>query len=110
MKQVFLFLICAVSLISCATSTGVLKLGPDTYKMSAYSSPARGGTSDAEVKVLSTAEEYCNKQGKELLVQHTKFQGESFEAVFHCLDKNDPSYKRPVYQQDPAIVIKNETK
>ncbi len=99
--------------VSCASSTGVLKLGPDTYKMSSRYSPARGGDAAAEVDVLSTANSYCEKMGKELLVKNTEKRSfapadAGFEAIFQCLNKNDAGLIRPSYEQAPAVVIKNE--
>ena len=60
-----LMLICGCSLAGgCATSYGVMKLGPDTYEVSAVAAPARGGIIGAREKADEAATEKCQSIGK----------------------------------------------
>jgi hypothetical protein len=105
---------CLVLLSGCATSTGVLKLGPDTYKMTSYRAPIRGGAAGAEEEVLVEANKHCDMQGKQLYVQSSRAIAGSpgqpnlggFEAIFQCLSDVDPRLKQSNADQSPAIIIK----
>jgi hypothetical protein len=80
----------------CATSSGVLKMGPDTYSVSVSAAPARGGITGAKRMAYAEATQECEKQGKELLAVSEE-SGHDFPAAgrvdltFRCLDKNDPA-------------------
>ena len=41
--KVFTSFTTSALLVACAQSSGVLKLGPDTYSVSVHAAPARGG-------------------------------------------------------------------
>jgi uncharacterized lipoprotein YajG len=45
----------SILLTACAQSSGVLKMGPDTYSVSAAAAPARGGYSEARKLALTEA-------------------------------------------------------
>jgi hypothetical protein len=98
----------------CATSTGVLKLGPDTYKMTSYRSPIRGGATAAEEEVIVEANKHCEAMGRQVYVHSSRSlarldgnRGSSgFEAIFQCLSDTDPRLKQSNADQSPAIIIK----
>lgn len=54
----------------CATSSGVLPMGPDTYSVSADS--GFEGYSAAKRLALVEAQDYCSSLGRELLVINTQ--------------------------------------
>lgn len=89
----------AVALVSgCAVkTTGVKKVGPDTYTVSSDHVNA----TPAKASVLDQAGSYCANQGKELLVtkilkrQKVKY---FYDATFMCLDKGDPRLVSPEYE------------
>jgi hypothetical protein len=54
----------ALVLVSCGGSSGVLQLGPDTYRVSAESLSLGG----AEADVVGTAGRYCAAMGKQINV------------------------------------------
>ena len=57
--------ICGCSLAGgCAMNYGVIKVGPDTYEVSAVAAPARGGISGAQAKADEAATEKCQSLGK----------------------------------------------
>jgi len=58
-------LICGCSLAAgCAMNYGVMKVGPDTYQVSAVAAPARGGIVGAHEKADEAANEKCQSLGK----------------------------------------------
>lgn len=100
-----------LALGGCAQSSGVLKMGPDTYTVSIHASPARGGQSGAKKLAYTEAAEHCAKMGREILVTNT-YSGESghlpggaVDVNFQCLTPGDRDLRRPSYASEPAIVI-----
>ena len=101
----------SVALIACATSGGISKLGPDTYVVSSQVllGPGKGAT--ARQAALKEAGDFCQTQGREVLVDdYTSTGGPNTltgdaEVRFRCLAKDDPDLKRPAFQQ----TIKSQT-
>jgi hypothetical protein len=115
MKIVALSVI-SVSLVGCAQSSGVLKLGPDTYTVSAAAAPARGGSSEARKIALTEANQHCTVMAKEILVTNvvtatTNVHGAgSAEVTFRCLALGDPELQRPDYRRPADTVIEDRRK
>lgn len=108
--------IACVLFAGCAQSSGVLKMGPDTYTVSAAAAPARGGSSEARKIALTEANQHCAQMGKEILVTNvgtatTNIYGAgSAEVTFRCLTKGDPELQRPEYRRPPDAVIEDRRK
>ena len=108
--------IACLLLSACAQSSGVLKMGPDTYTVSAAAAPARGGSSEARRIALTEANQHCAQMGKEILVTNvgtatTNIYGAgSTEVTFRCLAKGDPDLQRPEYRRPPDAVIEDRRK
>ena len=106
----------AIFLTACAQSSGVLKMGPDTYSVSAAAAPARGGYSEARKLALADANQFCAQMGKEILVTNvgtatTNVYGAgSADITFRCLSKGDPELQRPEYRKAPDTVIEDRRK
>jgi hypothetical protein len=64
----------------CTSSSGVLKVAPDTYTVSA-SSPT--GV-EARKVALTEANEYCSKLGREIVVTNEKISAPSIDITFRC--------------------------
>lgn len=113
MKKTLSILFVAAFLGACAQSSGVLKMGPDTYTVSSAAAPARGGYSEARKIALAEANQYCSSQGKEILVTNVNtatinaFGAGSADITFRCLSKGDPELARPEYRQAPDTVIED---
>jgi hypothetical protein len=96
-------------LTGCADS-GVMKVGPDTYMVSATRPGISGDVTAAKQAALKQGQEYCTKQGKQLLVQHMDDQvrwdcpGTS-NVTFLCLAEGDPELQRPKYRKEPDVII-----
>ena len=103
MRNVLISVGAVFILSACAQSSGVLKLGPDTYTVSVHAAPARGGESGARNLALTEANTHCQSQNREILVTSlhsgpsTHFPGGTVEVTFRCLEKNDPELQRPIY-------------
>jgi len=113
--KTFLLILLAAVLSACAQSSGILKMGPDTYSITAYASIVRGAESGAKRTAIKDATEYCTSQGKEILVTNIScggnprpfHNGAECDITFQCLDKNDPELKRPHYRYAPSAVIED---
>jgi hypothetical protein len=112
MKKITLAFV--LSLTACASSTGVMKMGRDTYTITTGASPVRGGMGGARESAFAEATEYCAKMNKEILVTNENgtgtntngFAGGSSRLTFRCLDANDPEMsQRPVYEPAPTVNI-----
>lgn len=111
MKHRLALLIAPALLAACAQSSGVHKMGPDTYSVSVQAAPARGGSAGARNVAFTEANEKCNQEGKEILVKNVSSSrinnigAGSFEMTFQCLAKGDPDLQRPEYRGAPTAVI-----
>ena len=95
----------------CTHSSGVLKLGPDTYTTSAAAHPAAGGSSEARRMALTEANRYCAQMGKEILVKNIVSGAyTSTEVTFRCLSKDDPELQRPEIRQAPDATAEDRKK
>lgn len=56
-----IFFIAAALLAGCASTSGVFKSGPDTYTVTATTSPGAGGSAKAKGSAYSDAEHECAK-------------------------------------------------
>jgi hypothetical protein len=110
-------LICStavVILIGCAHTGGVMKMGPDTYRVTSMAAPLRGGSAGAQNLALEEANKYCTSINKEIFVTnvgHRDLNGAgagSSDVTFRCLDKGDRDLYRPTYQSSPNVIIQDE--
>ena len=100
-------------LCACANSSGAMKIGPDTYLISVYAAPARGGSAGAKRIALGEALLFCNQKGLEMLVDSISTGNRagvwrnagSADVQFLCLKKGDPGLVRPTLRQAPDTVI-----
>lgn len=93
-------------LAGCASRTGVLPMGKDTYTLSTGVSgtgSVSGNDTKAKREAFLEANQYCAKMGKQLLVKNISLSstlaGSTSELVFQCLDENDPEFNsKPNYK------------
>lgn len=74
-----------VVLAGCATSSGVMQIGKDTYSLTIQADSA----SSAKQKAISEAAQFCIAKNKTLEVQQTRpssdaYGWHSYEANFKC--------------------------
>src|SRR5262245_33050488 len=87
------------------SSSGVLPLGPDTYRIAVErcAGLACGGSAGAQRAAITEAQAYCAKQGKQFMVIGTNQQrgvyagslSASAQIDFRCLVPGDPALARP---------------
>ncbi len=72
MKHLFASLGIAVALVACAWQSEALKMGEDTYQVSANASPARGGVTGAREMALTNANKKCDELKRQITVVDVK--------------------------------------
>jgi hypothetical protein len=116
-KIISVLCFCAFALNGCSNSSGVLKMGPDTFSISTEASFGKGGIPAAKRIAYKEAEEECSKRGLEVFVLNERSVGTTFtdgmaksELTFRCLRSDDPEFKRQLYEKTPDMIIENRQK
>lgn len=102
-------------LTACANSSGVVKIGPDTFTISTSASPGKGGVPAAKRIAYQEAGEECSRRGglevftlSEKTLSPTWTEGmASMELNFRCLRPNDSEFQRQRLQSSPDQIIEN---
>jgi hypothetical protein len=103
----------AVAIGSCATSTGILPAGPDTYTLSEKRAPILGGGDAAEEAALTKAADFCTQKGLTFVPNNmgrNNVRGTGYEITFRCLPANDPAVAAYHLQKAPNIVIEQRNR
>lgn len=91
-------------------SSGVQKLGPDTYRVSSDDR----NPSVATKASLQAANAHCTSLGREIVVTNQVDTPQNLRSVsdvtFMCLGKGDPQLARPQYERAPQIRIEDVRK
>lgn len=113
-NQHWFVFVSSVALMGCAaTSTGVQKLGPDTYTVSSQVVLGPGKANAARAAALKEAEQFCATLNKELVVDGYSTSGSAMsvtgdsEVRFKCLARGDRDLQRPNMQLTPNMVIED---
>ena len=102
----------------CASSTGILPAGPDTYTISEKFAPVRGGGNEAERDALTKANEFCAQQGRQFVpsmmgdAAHTvgPYGPTGYTVTFRCLLPNDPAIAAYHLQQAPNVIVEQRNR
>jgi hypothetical protein len=90
----FAFLLAVtVACTGCATTTGIVPVGPNTYAVSEMRAPALGGGPEAQRAVLAEANAFCASQGRvfsPLFMRpdgdpYTPYYPTAYDATFRCM-------------------------
>lgn len=107
-------LILTATLAACASNSGALKIGPDTYKVTASRDHIAGGAAGAQSSALREANRQCDSMGREVMVTDTATSYQRphsvYSVTFRCLAKNDPALGRPNLEPVPNVVIEDRRK
>ena len=107
-----------VALSGCATSTGILPAGPDTYTLSEKFAPIRGGGNEAQRDALTKADDFCSQKGRKFVPSNMGQAGDlanpygptGYTVTFKCLLPNDPAVAAYQLQRAPNIVIEQRNR
>lgn len=99
--------------IGCASTPGVVPIGPDTFMVSRQAATGFTGNSGLMAAAMREAGAYCRTKGKTLQVVSTHEAAPPFifgnfpraEVQFMCLASDDPELARPKLHPVPDVVI-----
>ncbi len=87
----------------CASNSGVVPIGPDTFMISKQAATGFPGLGNLKADALKEANQYCIDHGKHLRVVNTSETSPPYvfgnypraEIEFMCLDEKDAELTRP---------------
>lgn len=104
-------------LAGCASNSGIIPIGKDTYMVSRQAATGFGGSSTLKAEAFQEASAYCTKQGKSLQVVNTQEAQPPYvfgnypkaEVQFMCLSDGDAELARPKLKTkaDVSVEVKN---
>jgi hypothetical protein len=118
MRKPIASVIVLLTIAGCASSTGILPAGPDTYTLSEKFAPIRGGGDEAERSALTKASEYCTQQNRVFVPNNMAQSGAlanpygptGYTVTFRCLLPNDPAVATYRLQQAPNVIIEQRNR
>lgn len=67
-----LFILCALILAGCASNSGIVTMGSDTYFVSRQAATGIGGMGNLKAEALGEASHFCGAKGKAIQVVSQK--------------------------------------
>ena len=113
MKNLLGFSILIFVLTGCASHTGVVPMGKDTFMIAKQQATGFPGLGNMKAEIISEGSVYCSSQGKEFQIVSTHETQPSYilgnyprsEIQFMCIAKGDPEHQRPKLVKTPDTVI-----
>lgn len=104
-------------LFGCASYTGIVPMGRDTYMIAKQAATGFPGLGNMKAEIISEASRYCRGLGKELQIVSTQETQPPYilgnyprsEIQFMCLSAGDIELQRPKLQKAPDTVIEIRT-
>lgn len=84
--RIMIFVTVALMLAGCASSSGALRSGPDTFTVTATASPGAGGSAKAKQSAYADANQECFKQGKAINVVSERATAPSWTDGMYAVD------------------------
>lgn len=101
----------AVVLVGCATNTGVVPMGRDTYRIANTSATAFASGGEMLASLYRQADQHCRSMKKELMPINESsrngapYQGATGELQYRCLASNDSELRRPTMEDAPNVRV-----
>jgi hypothetical protein len=113
MKKLTSIAVIALALSACASHTGVVPMGRDTFMIAKQQATGFPGLGNMKAEIIAEASQHCAAQGKELQVVSTQETQPPYilgnyprsEIQFMCLAAGDRELQRPKLQKAPDTVI-----
>jgi hypothetical protein len=102
-----------VFLAGCASNSGVIPIGKDTFMVSRQAATGFSGSGTLKAEAFQEAAQYCEKLGKSMQVVSTHEASPPYilanfpkaEVQFMCLDAQDAELNRPKLRKEADSVI-----
>ncbi|WP_373989090.1 hypothetical protein [Duganella sp. BuS-21] len=112
MKYSYFFAL-GVVLTGCASNSGIIPIGTDTYMVSRQAATGFSGSGTLKAKAFQEAGTYCTSQGKSLQVVNTVEAQPPFllgnypkaEVQFMCLSAGDVELARPKLKPAANVTV-----
>ena len=100
-------------LAGCASNSGVVPIGRDTFMVSREASPLSTGSGNSKAEAFREANQYCTNQNRLLQVVNTIESKPPYgngnlpkaEVQFMCLDAKDAELARPKLRKEADTII-----
>jgi hypothetical protein len=107
-----------LALGGCASSTGVLPAGPDTYTVTEASAPVRGGSIEAQRVASNEANAYCEQRGRVFVPTtmntagnlYNQYGPTGYSITFRCLRPDDPAVASYRLERAPDTIIEQRNR
>ena len=108
-----ILLVPIILLAGCASNSGVVPIGLDTFMVSRQAATGFTGTGNLKAEAFREANQYCASQNKSLQVVNTSEAKPPYilgnfpkaEVQFMCLDTKDAELARPKLRKEADTVI-----
>ncbi len=117
MKPIVIFV---ALLAGCASNSGIIPIGKDTYMASRQAATGFSGSGTLKAEAFQEASQYCANLGKSLQIVNTHEASPPYifgnfpkaEIQFMCLDAKDAELGRPKLRKeaDTVIEVKKEVR
>lgn len=106
-----------VLLAGCASNSGVIPIGKDTFMVSRQAATGFSGSGTLKAEAFQEASQYCTNLGKSLQVVSTHEASPPYilanfpkaEIQFMCLDAKDAELNRPKLRKEPDSIVEIKT-
>lgn len=105
--------IVSLAVTACASHTGIVQMGQDTYMIAKQQATGFPGLGNMKAEIIGEASRHCAGLGKELQIVSTQETQPPYilgnyprsEIQFMCLAAGDRELQRPKLQKTPDAVI-----
>lgn len=106
-----------VLLAGCASNSGVIPIGKDTFMVSRQAATGFSGSGTLKAEAFQEASQYCTNLRKSLQVVSTHEASPPYilanfpkaEIQFMCLDAKDAELNRPKLRKEPDSIVEIKT-
>lgn len=117
-KTLISTIVMALTLTACASHTGVVNMGRDTYMIAKQQATGFPGLGNMKAEIIGEASQYCIALGKEFQFVSSQETRPPYilgnyprsEIQFMCLSNGDYELRRPKIQKGPDIVIETRSR
>ena len=113
MREVVKLALLAATIAGCASHTGVIPMGRDTFMIAKQQATGFPGLGNMKAEIIGEGSRHCASVNKEFQIVSTNETQPPYvlgnyprsEITFMCLAHGDPELQRPRLQKTPDSVI-----
>lgn len=114
--RLLLLVVGIAGLGACASNSGVLPIGEDTYMVSRQAASGFSGAGTLKAEAFAEAKAFCDQKNMRLQVVNTREAQPPYiagnfpkaEVQFMCLSENDPELERPKLRKDAGVSLQQK--